>query len=112
MLVGGGGLATALAALVFVQSDFRALLAALVVYFGAFNFLEARLPAALTEAAGEASRGAALGLFATCQFAGAFAGGLAGGLLLGSHWQFTGIFACAALAVLVWLPLAARAESR
>jgi hypothetical protein len=46
-----------------------------VLYFGAFNFLEARLPAALTEAAGEATRGAALGVFATCQFAGAFAGG-------------------------------------
>jgi len=82
------------------------------LYFGAFNFLEARLPAALTEAAGEATRGAALGVFATCQFAGAFAGGLAGGALLGSPWQFTGIFACAALAALAWLPLAVRTETR
>lgn len=110
-LIGGAGLAVALAALVFVQGSFDALLGALVLYFGAFNFLEARLPAALTEAAGEASRGAALGLFATSQFAGAFAGGLIGGVLLGSHWQVTGIFAVAAASVVAWIPWARATES-
>ena len=85
---------------------------ALVGYFGAFNFLEARLPASLAEAAGEESRGAAMGVFATCQFAGAFAGGLAGGALLGSPWASPGVFLCAALAVLGWLPWAAATESR
>ena len=110
-LIGGAGLAVALAALVFVHGNFDALLGALVLYFGAFNFLEARLPAALTEAAGEASRGAALGLFATSQFAGAFAGGLMGGALLGSHWPFTGIFAVAAASVVAWLPWARATES-
>ena len=111
--VGGLALAAALAALASGHSaNFDALLAALVLFFGAFNFLEARLPAALTEAAGEASRGAALGVFATCQFAGAFAGGLMGGVLLGSHWNVTGIFACAAVAVVAWLPLAAASESQ
>jgi MFS family permease len=111
MRIGGAGLAAALAALIWAQTSLAALLAALVVYFGAFNFLEARLPAALTEAAGEESRGAALGLFATCQFAGAFAGGVLGGLLLGSRWHNTGIFACAAVAAIAWLPVAARAKS-
>ena len=104
-------LAAALAALVWGQAHFDALLAALVLYFGAFNFLEARLPAAVTEAAGDANRGAALGVFATCQFAGAFAGGLAGGVLLGSPWHNTGIFAFAAVAALAWLPFAARGKS-
>jgi MFS family permease len=111
-LLGGVALAVALAALAIAPGQFKALAAALVVYFGAFNFLEARLPAALTEAAGEASRGAAMGLFATCQFAGAFAGGLAGGALLGSRWQITGIFVFAAAAVLAWLPWARATESR
>jgi MFS family permease len=111
MLAGGAVLAIALAALAIGQARFAALLAALVLYFGAFNFLEARLPAALTEAAGASSRGAALGLFATCQFAGAFAGGLIGGGLLGSHWQTTGIFACAAASVVAWLPWARATES-
>lgn len=110
-LIGGAGLALALAALTAAQASFDGLIGALVLYFGAFNFLEARLPAALTEAAGEASRGAALGLFATCQFAGAFAGGLMGGVLLGSHWQVTGIFAVAAAAVVAWLPWARATES-
>lgn len=110
-LIGGAGLAFALAALVFVHGNFAALLGALVLYFGAFNFLEARLPAALTEAAGEAARGAALGLFATGQFAGAFAGGVMGGALLGSHWPFTGIFAVAAASVVAWLPLSKATES-
>jgi hypothetical protein len=55
-LIGGGALFAALAALAVAQESFDALLGALVLYFGAFNFLEARLPAALTEAAGEASR--------------------------------------------------------
>ncbi len=105
------GIGAALGAMAFAGARFGVLVAGLVAYFGAFNFLEARLPAALTEAAGQAVRGAALGVFATCQFAGAFAGGLAGGVLLGSRWQFTGIFACAALAAFAWLPLAARAES-
>jgi predicted MFS family arabinose efflux permease len=110
-LIGGGALAAALAALAVAQESFDALLGALVLYFGAFNFLEARLPAALTEAAGEASRGAALGLFATSQFAGAFAGGLVGGTLLGSHWQVSGIFAVAAAVVVAWLPWARATES-
>jgi MFS family permease len=111
-LLGGVALAVALAAPAIAPGQFKALAASLVVYFGAFNFLEARLPAALTEAAGEASRGAAMGLFATCQFAGAFAGGLAGGALLGSRWQITGIFVFAAAAVLAWLPWARATESR
>ena len=84
-LAGGWLLAGALVALVWAQADLRWLGAALALYFGAFNFLESRLPAALTEAAGEESRGAALGVFATCQFAGAFAGGLMGGALLGNR---------------------------
>jgi predicted MFS family arabinose efflux permease len=108
----GIALAAALAALAMAQGVFGGLLVALVVYFGAFNFLEARLPAALTEVAGETSRGAALGVFATAQFAGAFAGGLAGGALLGSPWQFTGVFAAAAVLVLAWLPWARATESR
>jgi len=105
------GIGAALAAMALGGRQSGVLLAALVAYFGAFNFLEARLPAALTLAAGETLRGAALGLFATCQFAGAFAGGLAGGLLLGSRWHFPGVFAGAALVALAWLPFAVRAES-
>ncbi len=107
-LAGGWLLAAALVLLVLVQGDLRWLGAALAIYFGAFNFLEARLPAALTEAAGEESRGAALGVFATSQFAGAFAGGLLGGALLGTPAAGPGIFIAGAVAVFAWLPIARR----
>ena len=107
-LTGGTLLASALVALVWAQGDLRWLGATLALYFGAFNFLESRLPAALTEAAGEESRGAALGVFATCQFAGAFAGGLVGGALLGTAAAGPAIFFTGAAAAFAWLPLARR----
>ena len=107
-LAGGCLLAGALVALVWAQGELRWLCAALALYFGAFNFLESRLPAALTEAAGEDSRGAALGVFATCQFAGAFAGGLLGGALLGTPAAGPAIFLAGAVAAFAWLPLARR----
>jgi predicted MFS family arabinose efflux permease len=90
-------------ALAFAHADRVGLMAALVLYFGAFNFLEARLPASLAEAAGTSARGTALGVFATCQFLGAFAGGVAGGLLLGSATAMPGVFLVAAAAVAGWL---------
>lgn len=94
------------AALAWGYGNLRLLAAALAVYFGAFNFLEARLPASIADAAGEASRGAALGLFSTSQFAGAFAGGALGGILLGGPYGLAGVFAIAALAIGCWLPIA------
>ncbi|MGQ0430490.1 MAG: MFS transporter [Gammaproteobacteria bacterium] len=112
LLVAGLLLALSLAALAIWNGDLRLLAAALACYFGAFNFLEARLPALLTEAAGETSRGTALGVFATCQFAGAFAGGAAGGMLLGSPGGLPGVLFGAGFAALAWLPFAVRTESR
>ncbi len=112
MFTGGVLLVAALMVLAWVTADLRLTAAALALYFGAFNFLEARLPASLTLAAGEESRGAALGVFATSQFAGAFAGALAGGALLGSPLALPGVYLCAALAVVGWLPFAARVETR
>ncbi|MBX3702424.1 MAG: MFS transporter [Steroidobacteraceae bacterium] len=112
LAVAGALLVLALALLAWRSMDLRWLAAALAAYFGAFNFLEARLPAMLAEAAGEASRGAALGVFATCQFAGAFAGGVAGGAMLGSPAGLPGVLFAAGLAALAWLPFAVRAESR
>jgi MFS family permease len=106
LLIGGAGLAAALASLTWAHSHFEGLLVALIVYFSAFNFLEARLPAALTEAAGEPSRGGALGVFGTCQFGGAFAGGVLGGVLLGLEAGIVWIFVAASLVATCWLPWA------
>jgi MFS family permease len=79
----------------------------LAVFFAAFNFLEARLPALVSKAAPKAERGAALGVFATCQFLGAFFGGSLGGLLLAS-WGPAGVFSGSAAVALLWAVLTAR----
>ena len=56
--------------------------AMLVLFFGAFNFLEAMLPASVARIAPADMKGTAMGLFSSAQFIGAFAGGVLGGLLL------------------------------
>lgn len=90
------------------QSQLWPMLGAFTLFFAAFNFLEARIPAGLTGAAPAADRGAALGVFATCQFLGAAGGGVIGGQLL-QRFGVVGVFwGCATLAVL-WAVMAALA---
>lgn len=110
-----------IAALVFAQGAMAvfhgslwSLGAGLTLFFTAFNFLEARLPARLSQAAGPARRGQAMGVFATSQFLGAFVGGLLGGVLSGSRWGLPGLFAGVCIVAVAWLLIfrPARAEQR
>ncbi len=93
----------ALAALVVTHHGYWGLAATMVVFFAAFNYLEARVPARLSQSAPAELRGAALGVFATAQFLGAFAGGLAAPLLYASPWGLPAVFGGAALLALPWL---------
>jgi len=88
------------------HSHFWVVMCALTLYFAAFNYLEARLPALLTLAAPGSERGAALGIFATAQFLGAFAGGAVGGVLLGRS-GLAGVFFGAAAVAGLWAVIAA-----
>lgn len=54
-----------------------------MVFFLAFNLLEAAMPSAVSQLTGTSGRGRKMGLYTTFQFLGAFAGGLGGGWLLG-----------------------------
>ena len=54
-----------------------------VVFFLAFNLLEAAMPSAVSQLTSTSGRGRKMGLYTTFQFLGAFAGGLGGGWLLG-----------------------------
>ena len=92
--------------LAFAYSSELGLWAALATFFAAFNYLEARLPARLSQTAAPAVRGAALGIFATAQFLGAFAGGVVAGELSGSPMGLVGVFGGASLVALAWLLLA------
>ena len=85
-------------------------LAALTLFFAVFNYLEARLPALLTQAAPGTDRGAALGIFATAQFLGAFLGGALGGVLLG-RFGLSGVFWGSAAVALAWAAVAAAGKA-
>ncbi len=54
-----------------------------LVFFLAFNLLEAAMPSVVSQLTGSSGRGRKMGLYTTFQFLGAFTGGLGGGWLLG-----------------------------
>ncbi|MGB6537886.1 MAG: MFS transporter [Xanthobacteraceae bacterium] len=82
------------------------LLAALLVFFSAFNVMEASLPSLITKAAPSAAKGTAMGVYSSLQFFGIFCGGLIGGYA-NQHWGSGGVFALTALLALIWLLAAA-----
>jgi len=53
-----------------------------ILYFLAFNLLEALMPSMVSRLTSESGRGRQMGLYTTFQFLGAFAGGVSGGWLL------------------------------
>jgi len=82
------------------------LLAALIVFFSAFNVMEASLPSLITKAAPADAKGTAMGIYSSLQFLGIFAGGVIGGF---AHQLGGGaaVFACTAAIALLWLAAAA-----
>ena len=78
------------------------LLLGLLLFFIAFNTLEASLPSLLTRFAPPGMRGTALGVYATAQFLGAFLGGVLGGWIYGAY-DVQGVFVFCALAAGLWL---------
>ncbi len=79
-----------------------ALLLLVLLFFAAFNLLEANLPSQISKRTAPEMKGAAMGLFASFQFSGAFFGGWGSGYIYGEFGQ-TGVYLlCAALAV-CWL---------
>ncbi len=74
----------------------------LLLFFVAFNLLEATLPSIVSKVAPAASKGTAMGVYSTSQFAGAFVGGVAGGWMHGQY-GLGGVFLFGTVAALVWL---------
>ena len=81
------------------------LAAVLVLYFAAFNVLEATLPSLIARIAPAESKGSAMGVYATAQFLGAFLGGAGGGAALGLGGP-SAVFALSALVLAGWLAVA------
>lgn len=77
----------------------------LVLFFVAFNILEATLPSLVSRVAPPAAKGAALGVYNTSQALGLFVGGTLGGWL-SQHLGGSAVFVMTALLALLWLVLA------
>jgi MFS family permease len=73
------------------------------LFFVGFNYLEATLPSLLSKTVSAGSKGAAMGVYSTCQFMGAFAGGAGGGWLLDHLGEGSLSSVCLALAAAWWL---------
>lgn len=99
-------LAVSQAMLYFGAANLYLLIAALVVFFSAFNVMEASLPSLITKAAPPDAKGTAMGLYSSLQFLGIFAGGIIGGWAH-QHSGSAAVFAITAAMTLVWLVAAA-----
>jgi MFS family permease len=85
---------------------FWGVVAALLLYFIAFNTLEASLPSLVSKIAPPEAKGTAMGVYNTAQAFGLFFGGVTGGWLA-QHHGFAAVFVFCAALMLVWLALAA-----
>ena len=84
------------------QNSLWGVAAALLIFFTAFNVLEATLPSMISKIAPLAAKGTAMGVYSSVQFLGAFFGASVGGALM----QFVGgdaVFIFAIALLLVWL---------
>jgi len=77
----------------------------MVVFFTAFNLLEASLPSLIAKMSPVDRKGTAMGIYSTGQFLGAFAGGLMGGFCY-QNWGSIGVFMACSMSLIVWLMLA------
>jgi predicted MFS family arabinose efflux permease len=78
------------------------IIAALLVFFTAFNLLEASLPSLVAKLAPPDKKGTAMGIYSSSQFLGAFCGGAFGGMIYGAVGP-GGVFIFAALMAALWL---------
>ena len=84
---------------------FWGIVVSLLIYFIAFNVLEASLPSIISKIAPAAAKGTAIGVYNTSQSLGIFVGGVFGGYL--SHkYGFSSVFIFCSVMMLLWLILA------
>ncbi len=78
----------------------------LVMFFAAFNLLEASLPSLVSRVAPASARGTAIGIYSTLQFVGTFVGATVGGWIA-QHYGNAMVFLFCAAVALFWLVMAA-----
>ncbi|WP_068547781.1 MFS transporter [Thalassotalea crassostreae] len=83
------------------HDSFYVIFTAVMLFFVAFNYLEATMPSTLSKIAPAGDKGSAMGVYSSSQFFGAFVGGLAGGAIQ-SAFGLASVFLFSALLILVW----------
>ncbi|MFA6901986.1 MAG: MFS transporter [Gallionellaceae bacterium] len=78
---------------------------ALLLFFVAFNLLEAMLPSLISKTAPLAAKGTAMGVYSSVQFLGAFVGATAGGFLM-EHFGGNSVLIFAIVLLISWLLVA------
>ena len=91
--------------LLIFHSSVLAVATALLLFFTAFNLLEAMLPSLISKTAPLAAKGTAMGIYSSVQFLGAFFGAAMGGLLM-QHWGGNAVLQFAIALLLLWLLVA------
>ncbi|WP_370867344.1 MFS transporter [Atopomonas sediminilitoris] len=77
----------------------------IIVFFTAFNLLEASMPSLVSKVAPAGGKGTAMGVYSTSQFLGSAVGGMAGGWMY-STLGLDGLFIACAVLALIWLGIA------
>ncbi len=95
--------------LILVRHDIWLLGVVLLLFFLAFNILEAQFPTQVSRLCPPNLKGMSLGIFTTAQFLGAFLGGVLTGVFLQSD-NAPGLYAVLALAMLLWAVASNRLE--
>lgn len=98
-------IAIAQASLSFASSTVLAVGFGLLLFFIAFNTLEASLPSLISRMAPVDAKGTAMGVYSTSQFFGAGIGGPLGGIIY-DYFGLHGVFMVCAVVALVWLVIA------
>jgi len=80
------------------------LIFSVVLFFTAFNYLEATMPSILSRIAPAGVKGSVMGIYSSSQFLGAFAGGIVGGLVASRFGEHS-IFLVMAVVSFIWLLL-------
>lgn len=104
--VGSVALIAVSASILAAGSDvFKLMVVGLVLFFAAFNLLEASLPSLVSRLAPANAKGTAIGIYSTLQFLGTFFGATAGGWIAQQYGHLAVFGFCVTIA-LVWLAAA------
>lgn len=90
--------------------NFYLMIFSLLIFFIGFNFLEAILPSLVAKYTKSNTKGTAMGLFSTAQFAGIFTGGMLGGWIA-TQFGENSVLLLGAILCIVWLLVITRLQT-